>query len=148
MNIYDIIRKDHHDAKKAIAEIHGLSSNRHIERVKLFRLLKTALIIHNDSEDESFYEALRHNNMDMKISEQEHKKAHELLDALENEGLASEEWSVKFEELCEALEQHIAKEEGVIFEEAYQILSEDTAIKLAQKMDMLKQEKTHFLAAS
>lgn len=148
MNIYDVIHKDHQDAKKSIAEIRSFPSNRHIERVKLFRLLKTALISHNDSEQESFYDALLQHEQtreDTKLSIKEHDGAHELLDALENEGLTPEEWSQKFEELCVALEQHIAKEEGKIFEEARQVLPEETAIKLAQKMESLKHDRTLLL---
>jgi len=144
MDIYTLIHDDHRKAKEAIAAIKALPDERYAERIKLFRPLKADLILHNESEEESFYAMLRQNSRtseDVERSEKEHSEAAAMLDDLDGDDMTPEEWRLKFDALCAALMDHIAKEEGRVFEKARTVLSERTAIELAQKMERLKKEK-------
>lgn len=148
MDIYALIRKDHEEAKAGLAKIKSLSEGRHDERLKLFVPLKESLIAHNESEEESFYVALKQHGKtrrDAEHSQQEHHEAAEMLEDLEDEDMDPAEWTEKFSELYDALLHHISKEETKIFSEAYTVLSEETAQKLVGIMQDLKKRKTILL---
>ena len=144
MDIYSLIHTDHRKAKEAIAAIKALPDERYAERIKLFRPLKADLILHNESEEESFYAMLRQNSRTSEDAERSAKEHHEvdaMLDDLDVGDLTPEEWRLKFDAVCAALMDHIAKEEGRVFEKARAVLSERTAVELAQKMELIKKEK-------
>src|SRR5580658_198809 len=101
MDIYTAIRNDHNKAKEIIADIRALPDERHAERMELFRPLMEDLIAHNESEEESFYVALRQHSKtkdDAKHSEKEHHEANSKLEDLDDDDLSPEEWREKFEE--------------------------------------------------
>jgi len=148
MDIYTLIRKDHDEAKAVMAKIKSLSEGRHDERLKLFGPLKDNLIAHNESEEESFYVALKQHvktRAEADHSRKEHHEAAELLEDLDDEYMAPAEWTKKFSKLYSALIHHISNEENKVFADAYTVLSEETAHKLVGIMQNLKKQKTTLL---
>src|ERR1700722_11782860 len=102
MDIYTLIRKDHDEAKTSMTKIQKLPVDRHSERLRLFRPLKDILIAHNESEEESFYVALKEHTQtraDADHSKKEHHEAADMLEELDDEEMEPTEWGEKFASL-------------------------------------------------
>jgi len=148
MDIYTLIRKDHDNAKSIMEKIKKLPASRHDERLRFFRPLKDALIAHNESEEESFYVALKgyaKTAGDAEHSEKEHHEAADMLEKLDDADMSAAEWDREFTKLCAALMKHIEREEGKVFAEARAVLPEEMARKLGNTMQDLKKKKTVLL---
>ena len=144
MDIYTLIRNDHTKAKEIMRKILALPDSDHEKRLKLFYPLKEDLITHNEAEEETFYAALMEHSKtkkDAKHSEHEHHEAAAVLEKLDDEDMAAAKWRAKFDELCKDLMHHITNEEGCVFKEAREVLSDKTATKLATEMAQLKKIK-------
>ena len=144
MDIYTLIRNDHNDAKKIMDKIEKMPPDRHEEKLALFHHLREDLIAHNESEEHSFYAALRQHSetrADANQSEKEHHEAALMLDDLYDDEMEPNQWEDKFHKLRVALLQHIVKEEDKVFAAAQNVLTKETAHKLVHVMQDLKKRK-------
>ena len=144
MDIYTLIRTDHDKAKEVMRKIQALPDARHDQRLQLFYPLKEDLLVHNESEEQTFYVALMEHfktKKDAKHSEHEHHEAADMLEMLDDGEMPAAKWRAKFDTLCKDLLHHIANEESCVFKEAQEVLSGATAIQLAAEMARLKKKK-------
>jgi hemerythrin superfamily protein len=144
MDIYALIHNDHVKAKDVMQKIKALSDGEHEKRLKMFYPLMVDLLTHNEAEEETFYVALKEHSKtkkDAKHSEHEHHEAADMLEDLDDDEIEPDEWRMKFDEMCKAVLHHITKEEGEVFREAKEVLSDKTAALLATEMTKLKKQK-------
>ncbi len=141
MDIYGYLKRDHLKVRGLLENI--LSSAKSDQKSQTFEEMKNEVLIHSETEHETFYEALRqHKEIEQKIehADKEHKEIENLLKQLSTMDMNSAEWLTKFKELKQSLEHHIKDEETEIFEQAKKLLSDEQAKQLAEDMDDLKQQ--------
>ncbi|ESQ83340.1 hypothetical protein AEAC466_13910 [Asticcacaulis sp. AC466] len=144
MDIYTYIIRDHRKVAGLMEELMAIRLP--TVRQTLFDQIKAELILHNDSEERTFYAALEHAtqtqdmNNRLESAEHEHHEVKAILHVMSRLSISSEEWMEKFGELKFAIEHHVAKEEGEVFVRAKDIISPLDAHRLALQMDALKQQ--------
>ena len=142
MTILEVLSEDHQEVSlqlKTIAKTRSVKS-----REKHFVEMKQSLEIHAFLEQLIFYKALfevQENREIIQRSEEEHELITELLAVLDSLPKDEEEWMPKFRILKEAIEAHVKKEEGEIYDRARKTLSADQLTKLGAEMATKKAEQ-------
>lgn len=143
MNIFNIIKRDHDEARAIMDEI--LETPDADERYELFQQLKVAILSHAKSEEETFYKSLRKNgDKDMKEDiphfKEEHQEAEQLFEEIEQLDLDEYMWWEKFGELRKALTHHMKEEEKEVFPEAKKDIPQAEAKELGEEMEEMEEE--------
>lgn len=141
MDIYNYLKNDHQTVSKLFENI--LATKSLDKRKKLFEELKADLILHSETEHDTFYKAIRTHKETKEIIEhadEEHKNITDFLEKLQRLSIEGEKWMEKFGELKYAVEHHVKEEEEDIFKKAKKVLSAEEAKQLAKQMQTLKQE--------
>lgn len=141
MNIYTYLKKDHHTVAELFDQI--LSSKRLEKRQSLFQEIANELLIHSETENATFYAALKEHEETAEIIEhakKEHKEVKEYIEKLSSIPIESEKWLEQFGEFKHSVTHHVKEEEGDIFKKAKAVLSSEQANQLAREMDKLKNE--------
>ncbi len=141
MDIYTYLKKDH----KVVMDLFDaiLATKSMDKRKSLFEELSNELLLHAETEDATFYEALRNHPETTDLiedAEEEHEEAKDYIEKLSRLSIESEKWMEQFGEFKHAINHHVTEEEEEMFEEAKKILSADEAKQLAADMDEMKQE--------
>jgi len=134
MDPFELLKKDHETASKLFERIESASG-----RVKMvrFRKLKSELDLHSHIEETIFYPALKNAEESRDITlegYEEHKVIKSLLSELDRAKKPSDEWTAKFTVLKESVEHHVAEEEGELFSKAKDVLTDEQAEALGDKM--------------
>jgi hemerythrin superfamily protein len=142
MNIYTYLKTDHQAVHQLFKRIALSSKKETIE--KLFADVSNALLLHAETEHQTFYQALRsHDEMEDIIAhaDEEHEQVSKQLSELSEINPNIKTWKKKFQLLKEAVLSHVQEEESTIFEKAKQILTTQQANELTKQMKQLKKEK-------
>ena len=141
MDIYQLLKKDHKEAKDLFKKIQDGDG----EKTESFAKLRQELLIHMEGEEKLFYPVLKKNKETREKTEEgidEHKEAKKIIKdmhTLRSDG--DGEWEEKFEELQEAIEHHVQEEEEELFPMAKHVLSAQQATQIAEKFQQAKQQK-------
>jgi iron-sulfur cluster repair protein YtfE (RIC family) len=142
MNAFALLKADHQKVA-AILETLDDPNERSIEgREELFARLKEELDLHTRIEEEIFYPALEENEETREITleaYEEHSRIKELLSELDAEPKDTEEWTAMLGVLKENVEYHVEEEEGEMFSQARQVLSEEEIETLGERLLEAKQ---------
>jgi hemerythrin superfamily protein len=144
MDIYAYLKKDHRLVKGLMEELLGTKDAK--KRDTLFHKIKDELEIHSETEEKTFYAALKKKGGKQvqekeEHAEEEHDEIRHFLAEVEKYEANSAPWLVAFGELKHVVEHHVEEEEGEIFEKAKKLLSDTQAKQLAEDMDAMKQRK-------
>lgn len=140
MLIYDLLKKDHDEVKTMLTELISLSQDDEY-RFVLVEEIKNALIPHARAEEATFYNTIRAVDADKSIVAhgfKEHMEAESLLRLLQVKDKTNLDWKATARKLQEALEHHIAEEEGKIFSEAQNIFTTEEAESIGEAFSSLK----------
>lgn len=144
MDIYSYIRKDHEKVAGLMQQV--VDSRDPAERQTLFETIRTELILHLGSEEQTFYKAIEDATRAQAVEEQmehaehEHDEVRQYLDKLSTLSVDDELWIETFGEFKHAVSHHVEEEEGDVWKKAKKYLSSHEATKLAKEMDAAKQE--------
>jgi len=111
------------------------------DREKLFEKLKEEFLRHKEAEERTFYAALSMiPDLADRIEEamEEHVDAEELFEEIDGLDAEEEEWIATVVELKEEIEHHVAEEEGEIFVQAREHLTDEQAKKLGKEFESEK----------
>jgi hemerythrin superfamily protein len=139
MDIYQLLKKDHQEAKGLFKKIQSGKG----DKMSLFSELRQELTIHMEGEEKLFYPVLKKNDETRDITEEgieEHKEAKKILKEMQGQK-DDQQWRSKLQELREAIEHHIEEEEHQLFEKAKHVLSKEQVSEIAQQFQQEKQKK-------
>ncbi len=140
MNIYNYLKKDHRTVAELFDQI--LSSKSLEKRKSLFQEVANELLIHSETENATFYVALKEHEETSEIIEhakKEHKEVKEYITKISGIPVENEKWLEQFGEFKHSVTHHV-EEEGDIFKKAKTVLSPEQANQLAIEMNALKNE--------
>lgn len=111
--LYKMLKDDHNNVKNLLREaIENEESSR-------FREIKNQLNLHMDSEEKFFYPRVRRMDEEgINRSFKEHDEARHIINDLENIHWKEKEWMDKLKNLKNTVEDHIEREEDIIFPES------------------------------
>ena len=141
MNIYNYLKKDHRTVDEIFEKI--LSTKSTNKRALLFEEVARELLIHIETENAIFYNALReYEEIYEKIehADKEHEEVKEYIARIRGISVENEKWIELFGEFKHSVTHHVEEEEGDIFDLAKEVLSTEEAYELAKEMDALKGE--------
>ena len=139
MDIFALLQQDHQTVAALFDEI--ASAEDTDDREKIFGRLKEEVLRHKEAEERTFYAALSMiPELGDRIEEamEEHVDAEELLEEIDGLDVDEEEWAATLAELKEEIEHHVAEEEGDIFAQAKEHLTEDQLKKLGKEFALEK----------
>lgn len=113
------------------------------KRKELFEEVKKELFVHSETENATFYDALKEFEETKEIiehAEEEHQEVEEYLKRLSRLSIESEKWMEQFGELKHSVTHHIKEEEEDIFEKAKKVLNKEQEKQLALDMDEMKKQ--------
>lgn len=141
MDIYEYLKKDHQTIMSLFDKF--LSTHDREAREALFNLIALELLIHDETEKATFYEALKQyetTKMPIHHNDEEHNEIKKFLARLVQYPINANEWMNNFHRLKAMVAHHVMEEEGDVFETAQQVLTKGQAQMLARDMDQLKSE--------
>jgi hemerythrin-like domain-containing protein len=133
-DVVEVILADHRWFEEALRELRDVES----DRAAVLADLATVLIAHAEAEESEVYPQLRKKDAidaeEVEHSEHEHDEGNEaLLELMEVEDTASEEFSEKTHELSEALSHHLDEEERDVLNPARTDVSQKVRDDLGEK---------------
>ena len=133
-DVVDVILADHRWFEEALRELRDVQA----DRAAVLADLATVLIAHAEAEESKVYPALRKKNAidseEVEHSEHEHDEGNEaLLDLMEVEDPAGEEFSEKTHELSEALTHHLDEEERDVLNPAKTDVDQEVRNRLGEE---------------
>jgi hemerythrin-like domain-containing protein len=133
-DVVEVILADHRWFEEALRELRDVTS----DRAAVLADLAAVLIAHAEAEESKVYPRLRHKNAidaeEVEHSEHEHAEGNAaLLDLMEVEDTAGEEFSEKLHELSEALSHHLDEEERDVLNPARTTISDDVRAQLGEE---------------
>jgi len=134
--LLEMIHSQHEMVKEIFQKMEGTDSR--AEKEKLFDQLKNDIVPHMKGEEKYFYPALEkkeENKEDVLEGIEEHHATKLFLRELNGMSPESEHWNAKVSVLKEMVEHHVEEEEGKIFKEAQDSLSEDDMIEIEEEFE-------------
>lgn len=141
MDIYTYLKKDHSKVSALMAQV--LSARSPSRREDILEEIKEELLLHAETEDATFYAALKDEELteeNIEEAEEEHEEIKQYLKKLSAMSAESPKWLEVFGEFKHAVEHHVKEEEGRIFDKAREILDDGMAEQLAEDMARMKKE--------
>ena len=142
MDIYSLIKRDHQEVASLFRRLKAAEGFSETSE-QLFAQLREELELHAHAEERVWYAALREAEGTQELVQEaldDHASVQDLLDELAASRMDDEAWNEKLEVLGGHVEDHIAAEEGDIFDVARQLFSATQAAELAQRWQIAKQE--------
>ncbi len=141
MDIYQLLKKDHKEAKDLFKKIQSGDG----EKMECFSKLRQELMIHMEGEEKLFYPVLKKNQETREKTEEgieEHKEAKKLIKEMQPlQPGGDQEWESMLEELHEAIEHHVEEEEQELFPLAKHVLSKEQSTQIAEQFQQIKQQR-------
>ena len=141
MDIYECLKADH-DMQRDLASRIMATQGDSDERNSLWEQFKPEAEAHAAAEEQTFYVELMSKTEGQpraRHSVSEHKEAADLIDELSDLDMGSSGWIQKFETLKDELEHHMDEEENEVFDKARQLISDDSAVRLAAEFQQRKE---------
>lgn len=135
MSIYDLIKNEHREVEKLISKIER--TNDPDKRFELFEQLREDLSGHSKAEERVLYARLRNDPAvggQIDVSLEEHQGIELLLFQLADLEADDERFSELLQQLKEAVEAHVGKEETDLLPKARRLLGPDDDNALADRM--------------
>jgi hemerythrin-like domain-containing protein len=133
--LYKMLKEDHNDVKNLLKEATEK------EESSRFREIKYKLNLHMESEEKYFYPRVKPIDEEgIDQSFKEHEEAREIIKDLENIHWKEKEWINKLKKLKESVENHVEKEENIIFPESRRLTSLQRE-EIAQQIEEEKMSK-------
>lgn len=146
MNVFELLKNDHSKVSALFTQIEETSDA--AEKETLFQQINQELTLHAQLEETLFYPRLEREEETEEITEEaydEHQEVKNMLSEISRMSSTDAEWDAKVAELKEAVEHHVAEEEGEMFEQAKQVLSADEIEEIG---DEINEEKQKFMTAA
>ncbi len=143
MQIYEALKKDHDTLKPLLAQLVNAGGESAEVRSQLIDQIRDELVPHSRAEEAVFYNSLRQIDEVSDLAWHgytEHAEAEAMLRTLQVMDKVNADWTAIATKLKEALEHHIAEEEGKIFNAAKQVLADEEAEMMATAFEQLKGE--------
>lgn len=143
MLIYEVLKNDHDLLKTHLDELLALNEDDDDAREMLVRQIRDDLIPHARAEESVFYNSLRafdSTKEQAMHAYKEHMEAETLLRMLQIRDKMDVEWKETARKLKDALEHHIAEEEGPMFSLARSVFTDKEAEMMAESFERLKPE--------
>ena len=137
MDALSLLRRDHREIRKLLAEIEPTTDRAVRTRSRLFGELKTKLTAHEKIEEEIFYPALRdHPKATDLVLEAyvEHDVVDQLLGELDRIPVGDQRWGPTAKVMTESLHHHIEEEERELFEQAKRVFDSAELHELGDRM--------------
>ena len=138
MDALSLLRRDHREVKKLLAELVPTTDRAVRTRTRLFDRLQTALTAHEIVEEEIFYPALRQHPKAKEIvleAHEEHNVVDTLLGELGRLPVTDQTWGAKAKVMAENLEHHIQEEEREMFAQARRLFDTAELAELGRRME-------------
>lgn len=147
-----LLKADHAAVKTLFAQEEKLSKRDGEKKVAVFNEINAALEVHATIEEEIFYPAVKkarseHVKDEVREGYEEHKQIKTLLGEIANITPADESYDMKIKVLKEDVEHHVKDEEGEMFPDAEQFLSERHLVELGAELETRKQQLKQRAAA-
>lgn len=143
MLIYEALKTDHDTLKPLLARLVNASEESDESRSDLIKQIRDELIPHSRAEEAVFYNSLRQIDEVKDLAWHgygEHAEAESMLRTLQVMDKVDADFTAIAKKLKQALEHHIAEEEGKIFSAAKQVLAPEEAEAMADAFEQLKSE--------
>lgn len=134
MDIFELIKADHRKAESLFSEIEQTDESQKLDQY--FKQLYQELNLHTQTEELTFYPAMRDHERTRKLvvkAEKEHNTVKIILKQIKSMDSASSEFKVKIRELKEAVGHHVQEEENKVFPQICQNINNEELQQLAQK---------------
>lgn len=146
MDIYNALEKDHRKIEQLFTELISLTDNAKMERSHVLASIQHELIPHARAEEAVFYNSLRtlDHTKDLALhGYKDHIQAESLLRLLQVEDLTGMEWMNTAIKLREAIFNHIAEEETILFDAAKDNFTSEEAEMFGKAFEQLKPKIRH-----
>jgi len=143
MDIYQRLKQDHEAASQLLERLEQSSPRDARQRSELLSDLRDELMTHMLAEQEVLYNTLleRIDEQDLLLeSVEEHALVEQLIDDIESAGVGDRRFNTRVSTLRNAVDEHVAKEEDLVFETARKHLADDEAQALGDRLKARKQE--------
>jgi hemerythrin superfamily protein len=143
MDILDILREDHKKVKDILDKILGTSEHAAKSRQQEYAKLKKELLQHMHGEETVFYPFLLDKGDDRQSAFEaieEHEAVKMALPGIEHTEVTDERWKPKIKVMAEMVRHHIQEEEDEIFEQAEELMDEETSSRLAKAFQQAKKK--------
>jgi iron-sulfur cluster repair protein YtfE (RIC family) len=143
MKATELLKKDHRTAERLFSDYEALGDFPE-EKKELVQKIRKELEIHAQIEEQVFYPALK----DVQSSEagypvsealQEHGRIQELLNELSQLEPEDDEFDNRVQELRKNVERHVLEEEGEMFPQALDEMTDDRLEQLGARMEEIRQ---------
>ncbi len=127
MDALSLLRDDHREIKRLLAELEPTSVDDVNARRDAFEDVRRALTVHEVIEEEIFYPTLKQHPKAKDIvleGYEEHDVVNTIMGQLESLPYDDESWGPTAKVMTENLEHHIEEEEGEMFRDARQVFDE------------------------
>jgi hemerythrin superfamily protein len=147
-----LLTADHAAVKKLFAQEETFSKRDSEKKVEVFNEIAAALEVHATIEEEIFYPAVKkarseHVKDEVREGYEEHKQIKTLLETIASITPADESYDMKIKVLKEDVEHHVKDEEGDLFPDAKQFLSERRLVELGAELGTRRQQLKQRAAA-
>ena len=141
MNVFELLKQDHQKVSGIFQRIEAASGAG--ERQQLFVQLKQELDLHAQVEETILYPALKQADETRNITleaYEEHQEVKDLLAEIQQTPPDDEEWTALVMELRESVEHHVEEEEGEMFAQARDVLTEEQIDEISQRVEAAKRQ--------
>jgi len=142
VNALTLLTQDHDQVKTLLTKLDKTTERAEKGRERGLATLKTQLQAHETVEEEIFYPALKRFAQAKDVvleAYEEHDVVDTIMKELEATSYEDEAWTAKFTVMKENLEHHIEEEEGEMFDQARQVMSDDELAELGEEMAARKE---------
>jgi hypothetical protein len=143
MNALTLLEDDHRKMRKLLDELEATTERGIRTREELYSTIKGELTIHELTEEEIFYPALKeHPKAEDTVLEgyEEHHVVDLVMAELENLPVDDESWGAKAKVMKENVEHHMEEEEGDMFKQARSVFDRAELEELGERMAARKAE--------
>ena len=136
MDALSLLRRDHRELKKVLAELEPTTDRAVRTRTRLFAQLERELIAHETIEEELFYPALRArpSAAEMARTHERHRLVDDLVEPVRRIPVSDPTWLAHTRRMKDGLESHFLEEESELFELARRTLSSAELQELGLRM--------------
>lgn len=143
MDALSLLRADHREIKRLLAELEPTTERGIKTRAELFERIRRELTVHEVIEEEIFYPTLKQHPRAKAIvleGYEEHDVVDTLMGELETLPYDDETWGPKAKVMAENIEHHVDEEEGEMFAKARQVFDDRELEGLGRAMSDRKAE--------
>jgi hypothetical protein len=132
MTIFDVLARDHESLRALLSKVDEVAAGMSLEA--LFHEIRIEVLVHTRAEEDTFYAALEAIDATEALADRavdEHEVVEALLALLDTVDVGSVDWHATFGRMRALLLQHIAAEEGGLFDAARAVLDAAAQQRLA-----------------